>query len=302
MESWDDLRFVAAIARTGSLSGAARSLGVHHATVFRRLAAIEDRMGVRLFDRQPHGYVPTAAGQEVADAAGRIDDDVATLHRRVAGQDLRLTGTIRLATVDTLATLILPRHLAAFRVAHPGIVIELVISGAHASLTRREADVALRATNDPPEALIGRRLAPVAHGIYGAPGAVPRGRAFDPAAHDWVAPDDSLAASMMARWLRKHVPDERIVLRANSITVLLAMARAGVGLAILPCFSGDGALERIGATLDGWDGTLWLLTHEDLRSTARIRALLDHLGDALVAERDRLAGRAPNPSPAPTEA
>lgn len=301
MESWDDLRFIAAIARAGSLSGAARALGVHHATVFRRLAAIEERLGVRLFDRLPHGYVPTPAGQEVAAAAARIDDDVAALGRRVVGRDLRLTGTVRLATTDTIATLVLPGPLAVFRAAHPGIVVELVISGTHVSLTRREADVAVRATNDPPEALIGRRVAAVAHAIYCAPGTTVT-EPFDPAAHDWLAPDDTLAATMMARWLRRHVPADRVVLRANNITALAAMARGGVGLAVLPCFMAEGfGLERLTPPLDGWDAALWLLTHEDLRATARVRALLDTLGDALAARRDWLTGRPAGPSPAPTE-
>jgi DNA-binding transcriptional LysR family regulator len=291
MESWDDLRFVAAIARTGSLSAAARKLGVHHATVFRRLGAIEQRLGVRLFDRLPSGYTPTAAGQEVAETAGRIDDDVAALGRRVVGRDLRLTGTVRLATTDTLATLILPAALAAFRTAHPGIHVELAIAGTHASLTRREADVALRVTNEPPETLIGRRIAPIAHAIFGAPGVEPTGT-VDPSAHDWLVPDDSLASTVMARWVRQHVPPERIVLRADNIAVLGAMARAGLGLALLPCFIGRShGLTALTPPLQGWDADLWLLHHEDLRATARVRALLDGLGTALLAQRDRLAGR-----------
>lgn len=292
METWDDLRFVAAIARSGSLSGAARVLGVHHATVFRRLGAIEERMGVRLFDRLPKGYAPTPAGQEVAEAANRMEDDVSALHRRVAGRDLRLTGTVRLATVDSLATLVLPRHLAAFRAAHPGIAVELVVSAGLASLSKREADVALRATAEPPDALIGRRLATIVHGVFGT-AALAAMAASDPAATPWIALDDGLAGTMAARWIRKHVAAERIVLRANNLSVLGALAEAGVGLTVLPCFMARAwpGLVPVGPPLVGWDTALWLLTHEDLRTTARVRALLDFLASAFAAERDRLAGR-----------
>lgn len=291
MESWDDLRVVVAVARSGSLSGAARELGVHHATVFRRLGAIEHRLGVRLFERLAGGYVPTAAGQEVAETAQRIENDLAVLDRRVAGRDLRLTGTVRLATVDTLATLILPRHLAALRVAHPGIVFEIVVAPTLVNLSKREADIALRPTVDPPETLVGRKVASIAHAIYASASLA---EAADALAGPWLVPDDSLSGSTMARWTRRHVPDERVVARANNVPALAALAAEGAGLAVLPCFVGAAhpGLVRVGAPLEGWDSGLWLLTHEDLRRTARIRAVLDFLAGALAAETDRLAGRA----------
>src|SRR3954471_22355962 len=98
---WDDLRYVLAVANAGSLAGAARSLGVHHTTVLRRVAAFEKRLGLRLFERLPTGYVLTAGGEELIAAARHIDDTVTTLGRKLAGQDLRLSGTIRVTTTDT---------------------------------------------------------------------------------------------------------------------------------------------------------------------------------------------------------
>lgn len=293
METWDDLRFVAAVARAGSLSGAARALGVHHATVFRRLGAAERRLGVRLFERLAGAYVPTAAGQELAETAGRVEDDVAAALRRVAGRDLRLTGTLRFATVDTLANIVLPRHLAAFRAAHPGIALEVVISASFASLSRREADVALRATNDPPEALIGRRIGPIGHAIYGGSAHVNRAPAIAVADHDWLAPDDSLAGTTVARWVRRHVPAERIVLKANAFATLAALAETGLGVTVLPCPMADPrpGLMRLSDPLEGFDTDLWLLTHEDLKTTARVRAFVDFMATSLATERDRLAGR-----------
>jgi DNA-binding transcriptional LysR family regulator len=139
---------------------------------------------------------------------------------------------------------------------------------------------------------VGRRLATISHGIFGAAD-LAASAASDPTAAPWIALDDSLAGTMAARWIRKHVSDERVVLRANSLSVLGALAEAGVGLTVLPCFMARAwpGLVRVGAPLEGWDTTLWLLTHEDLRTTARVRALLDFLATAFADERDRLAGR-----------
>src|SRR5690606_12524930 len=117
-DNWDDLRVFLAVARAGSLSGAARSLGVNHSTVFRRIGAFELALEVRLFDRLPGGYVLTAAGEEMRESALRVEAEIAALGRKVVGQDLRLSGTVRIATIDMLAVWLLPRHLAAFRAAY----------------------------------------------------------------------------------------------------------------------------------------------------------------------------------------
>jgi len=153
---WDDLRIVLAVSREGTLSGAARRLGVTHSTVFRRLGAIEEQIGVRLFERFRDGYVPTPAGETTAETAARLEDEVLTLERRLSGQDLRPSGVVRITTTDTLGT-ILMRHLQAMRALHPGIQFEVVISNAMANLTRREAEIAIRPTLEPPESLVGRR-------------------------------------------------------------------------------------------------------------------------------------------------
>src|SRR5579864_5811322 len=149
--SWDDLRLVLAIARRGTLSGAARQLGVTHSTVFRRLEAIERNTGARLFDRFRDGYAPTAAGDAMAAVAARIGEDVLELERRLSGQDLRPSGVVRLTTTDTLALAVAMPHLAAFRAAYPEIRLEIAVTNVVADLRRRDADIALRPTPDPPE-------------------------------------------------------------------------------------------------------------------------------------------------------
>ena len=185
-ENWDDLRVFLAVARAGSLSGAARTLGVNHSTVFRRIGAFEAALGVRLFERQPGGYLLTPAGEELRDGALRVEEEIANLSRKVAGQDLRLSGTVRVTTIDMLAFGLLPRHLAGFRDAYPGIEVDLVVGNATLNLSRREADVALRVGNAPAETLVGRRVGRLAFAVYGSAGYRARRPEPDLALHDWI--------------------------------------------------------------------------------------------------------------------
>ena len=237
---WDDLRYILAVANAGSLAGAARGLGVNHTTVLRRVGAFESRLGLRLFERMPTGYVLTAGGEELIAAARRIDDTVTNLERALAGQDLRLSGTIRVTATDTLMVSILPEILAEFRAAHRGIEIEVALSNVMLNLTKREADIAIRPAKDPPETLVGRRIAKIAFAIYGGSQYLSKRRKTDDlAAHQWVGPDDSLADTSVARWMRSELPKSEVVLRTDSVLGMREAARAGLGLAALPCYLGD---------------------------------------------------------------
>lgn len=147
---WDDLRYVLAVAEHGSVAAGARALGVNHTTVLRRINALEAAQAVRLFERLPTGYALTAGGEELLAAARQMGEVVTALERRLAGQDLRLEGSLRATTIDTLMVSVLPTILAAFRAAHPGVQIEISVSNTIANLTKRDADVAIRPTDDPP--------------------------------------------------------------------------------------------------------------------------------------------------------
>ena len=284
----DDLRLLAALADAGSLAGAARAAQVHHASAWRRLGALEARLGVRLFDRGRAGYQPTAAGEEAIAVARRTLDGLGELERRLAGQDVRPTGPVRLTTTDTLLALLAPA-LATLRRSHPGILVELVTDDAFFTLTRRDADVALRPAAAAPEGLVARRLATIATAVYAhrdlAAGAMD--------ALDWVAPDDSLAHLAAAAWIGSRIPAERVVLRASSLPALHAAARAGIGATALPCFLGDAdpELVRVLEAQPAMDSALWLLTHPDLRRVARIRVLLDVLASHFAGQRRRLEGK-----------
>ena len=215
-------------------------------------------------------------------------DDVSALEHRLAGRDIRLAGTVRVTTADTIAAVLIPPILARLRAQHPGIVVEISVSNAFASLTKREADIAVRPTDAPPEALIGRRVSTIRVGIYAA-AARKLGKltARALARQDWLGFDDSLAHLKSAIWLAREIPAERVVLRTDSITALQGAARAGLGLALLPSFLGDGdpLLERVAGPLAGADTGLWLLTHRGIRDVPRVRVVIDALAQGLAARR-----------------
>ena len=280
--NWDDLRVFLAVARTGSLSAAARGLGVNHSTVFRRIAGFETELGVRLFERLSSGYALTPAGEETLRIVERIEADVATLDRTVTGQDLRLSGTVRITAIDMLAFWLLPDHLARFHATYPSIEIEMVVGNETLDLSRRETDIALRIGNAPPETLVGRRVGRLDFAVYGAPTYCVAHPGTELAGHDWIGLDGAHAP--LAHRFEEFLPGVRPVFRSNSVACTVRLAKAGLGLAILPCaIAGQKPdLIRVADVPDTFGLDLWLLTHEDLRHTARIRAVLDFVAAALA--------------------
>lgn len=289
----EDLKLLTALAEARSLAAAARRLKVNHSSAWRRLGALEERLGARLFERSKTGYAPTLAGEEAIAAAGRVLAELGELERRLAGQDIRPAGVVRVTAAETLLALIAP-ILADLRRAQPGIVVELVTANTFFTLSRRDADIALRPAAAVPEGLVARRLAGVATAAY-ASSAYLRGRASrKPETLDWLAPDDSLAHLGSARWIARNIDPERIMLRASSLMGLLAASRAGIGVAPLPCYLGDvdPTLRRVLAPVPEMEANLWLLTHPDLRRTVRIRVVLDFLADRLKPLRRQMEGHA----------
>jgi DNA-binding transcriptional LysR family regulator len=296
--SWDDLRYVLAVAAEGSLAAAARALNVNHTTVLRRVNAFEERLGLRLFERLATGYVLTPGGEELVEAARRMEDTAVALERRLSGRDRRLAGTVRVTTTDTLTYSTLPAVLAAFRMTHPGIELDLAVSNLFFDLTKLAADVAVRPADKPPQGLTGRRVSAIAFAIYASPQYLAEhGDAGDLASHDWVVPSDELAGTSVARWMRAAIPHARVALKTNSLLVLRHAAAAHLGLAALPCYLGDSSrdLVRIHPPIAAMTTALWILTHEDLRRTARIRAFVRFAADALSRQRPLLEGASPAP-------
>ncbi len=280
--NWDDLRMFLAVARTGSLSGAARRLGVNHSTVFRRIAGFEAAIGVRLFERLPTGYALTPAGVDTLGTAERVEADIAALDRTVTGQDLRLSGIVRITATDFLAFWLLPDHLARFRTTYRGIEIELVVGNEALNLSRRETDIALRIGNTPPETLVGRRVGRLTFAIYAAPAYHAAKPHIVLDQHDWIGLDEAHAA--LARRFEEFLPGVRPAIRSNSVACTVRLAKAGLGLAVLPRAIAERTADliRVAEVPETFSLDLWLLTHEDLRHTARIRAVLDFLATSLA--------------------
>lgn len=296
---WDDLRFFKAVADTGTLSGAAGALGVNHSTVFRRLNALERSMGVRLFERERSGYLLTAAGEELADAAGDVAGRIDGVERRLQGRDVRLRGPLRVVTRDTLLQRLLTPHLAGFRESFPLVELELVISNQPPGLNR-EAQVAISPTNDPDEQLVGRRAAGIAFAVYGAHDYLALNAELDDlATHDWIEPSGALVLTPAYGWMNENLEDARVVFRVNTFMGVLDACRAGMGLALLPCFlaDGDDGLARVRDPNRELDLGLWLLTHEELRHTPRVRAFLDFMGQTIERVRPTLEGARPAADP-----
>ncbi len=277
--AWDDLRTVLAVARSGSLSGAARALDIEHSTVFRRLEDIEKRLGVALFERARNGYLANAHGEAVADAARIMEEAALAAERQVLGADARLTGVVRIATSEMLGAYLLPRLLEEFLTTHPDIEVEVDIANRSVDLNRREADLALRATMTPPAHLIARKIGDIASAIYATPELLQR-FGTPPALEElpWIGFDERMSGVLQAKWLRETMPSLRPRLRMDSFMAIIQAAALGVGVAALPSFAAaqEPRLARISEPLLP-RMNVWLLTHPDVRDNARVRALLQHI-------------------------
>lgn len=310
--AWDDFRLIKAIADRRALPAAAAALGINHSTVFRRLGQIEDALGVRLFERHRSGYVPTPAGEEMVQLAGRVDDDIHAFTRRLAGQEIKPAGELRIATNDTLLVDLLTPIFAKFLAQCPDIRLDVLIGNQAANLSKRDADIAIRATDNPPETLIGRKPARIAWALYG------RGADFPgpnpPLAEtlwdrSWVSLGEQFTMMSAVRYLARHVSPERIVYKLNTVLGLAEAVEAGVGIGFLPCFIGDTrpGLTRLDQPDPDLSADLWLLTHPDLRHTPRVRLFLDFAAAELarlkaLIEGDRLPGKGAAPAAGTTDA
>jgi DNA-binding transcriptional LysR family regulator len=279
---WDDLRYVLAVARAGSLADAARRLGVAHSTVYRRITAFEEAHDVKLFERSGSGYAATDAAKELLVLAEALEAKVGEAERRLLGRDGTLSGEVTLAAPDAFGAKIaaLLRGLAA---TFPEITLHLKLGSELVDLDKREADIALRVAAQPPGALVGKKLASVAYAVYGSANTTER----------WVVLDERYAATPQARWEAANVQPSQIAVRASDRTAFVQAVVGGVGVGLLPCALADQepALERRGPLVAELSFPLWILVHPDRKDVPRVRAVRDFVAARLSAERDLLEGR-----------
>lgn len=306
MDDWNELRLVLTVQRCGNLTTAAHVLGVDHSTAFRRLKALEARLGTQLFERLPGGaYETTEAGARMATGAEKMEAEALALDRDLTGRDHRPCGLLRVTSTEPLAYGPLTSHLALFRKLQPCIVIELAVDNRELSLSRREADIALRSVRPKQGDLWGRKLAGVAWALYGARHYLdarkrPYSRKIDPG-----KPIDLDNLAMIgweefagrgvpaAEWLSQAAPAKAFIYRTNSLLGQLAAAKAGIGIALLPCYLGDTepALVRLHSDpLAAIADELWIVTHAELKNATRVRAFFDQVGQALAREHSLFEG------------
>jgi DNA-binding transcriptional LysR family regulator len=297
---WDDLRYALAVGAAGSLAGAARSLGVNHTTVLRRLDALEAHLGSRLFDRQRSGYQPTEAGLTLLAQARHMATRADEVERQVLGRDRELTGALRVTTAFVVMDHLLPQPLADFSRAYPGIEVEVVenaflvdLSSRHAdsaqAWSRREADVALRLSANVAEHLVGRQLGVTQCRVYalrGAPGLPQAVTSLDVLTREapWVAFERDATARVYDRWLGQHLAQANVRIRVDIFNAKAAMLHTGIGVGLLPTFMEDKHPELVAVSepIPELAQPVWMLTHPDLRHTARVRTFMQFVGDALV--------------------
>lgn len=289
---WDDIRYFLSVSRTGSIRGAAVQLGVNHSTVSRRIGQLEKQLNVRLFDKLPTGYVITPAGEEIIGFAYQIEEQSNAMERQIYGRDTELSGNLRVTLTEALATHLLMPDFEKFSQTYPGIHLEIVISDDEFSLSKREADVAIRVTNSsPPEHLIGRRVLSYAKCIYASREYFKRHDIENnPSSLNWIGWDDDIP---FPSWIKNsEYPTSSIKHQVSHIIVQLAAAKAGLGISILPCFIADPepSLQRLPNAKVNLDRDIWLLTHHDLRQTARVRVFTEFMADAIRAHSDILKG------------
>ncbi len=286
--NWDDLRLFLAVARAGSISGAARQLGVQHSTVSRRIRQFEEKLGSRLLERKKGRYELTQAGENVKEASSRIEQEVLGVDGALLGKDAQQVGPLRVAALNNMASSILMPMFASFNKQRPQVELHIIVSNNDVSLSQREADVAIRLTNTPNESLIGRRIVTVASCIYGnrkylqqqrKQGAEPR----------WIGVD---CCGFHKTWTRQMANGHAHNFFSDDTQMTHAAIREGMGVSILPCFMGDmdPLLDRYCDPDPALDLGLWVLLHPDLRRTARVLAFRDHMVNAIRAKKDLFGG------------
>jgi DNA-binding transcriptional LysR family regulator len=280
MSDWENLRHFVVLAREGTLSAAARLLGVDHATVARRVAALEAETGLKLVDRRARSYQLTDDGRRIAATAMPMEEAAFAVGRAVQAARPGLRGEVSISSPPSLANALIAPHLVQLRNRHPGIRIKLIGEKRAASLNRREADVALRLSRPQEPGLVARKIGSFGFGLYGASSYL---KATPRHAFAFIAYDDSMDDTPQQKWLRTIAAGNEIVLCTNDLENQAAAARTGLGVAVLPHFIGDPdpRLERFEATPAPPSRDVWLLVHRDLRRVPLVRAVMEFLTDCI---------------------
>ena len=279
--NWDDLRLFLAVARTGSISGAAKQLGVQHSTVSRRIRSFEEKLGTRLLERKTGRYELTQAGENVKEASGRIEREVLGVDGALLGKDAQQVGPLKVAALNNMASTVLMPMFASFSKSKPQVELHIIVSNIDASLSQREADVAIRLTNTPTETLIGKRIVTVASSIYGSRSYI-----------EQLRKEGGECCGFHKSWTKQLDGGRPHNFFSDDTQLTHSAIREGVGVSLLPCFMGDAdpLLARYSDPDPAYNLGLWLLLHPDLKRTARVLAFRDHMEQAIIEKRALFEG------------
>ena len=290
--NWDDMRLFLAVARTGSISGAARQLGVQHSTVSRRLRSLEEKLGARLIERKQTGYELTVAGENIKQSALRIEREMLGVDEALLGKDANLVGPLRVTAINNMASSVLMPMFARFSNEHPEVDLHIIVSNMDASLAQREADIAIRLTNSPTDTLIGNRMLTAASTIYGSREYLReiKQQAVEPR---WIGVN---CCVFHKTWTKQYCSHQSHNFYSDDTLLTLSAIKEGLGVSYLPCFLGDAdpMLERYCEPEPQHDLGLWILLHPDLKRTARVLAFRDHMTQCIQQKKDLFEGRLEN--------
>lgn len=289
MLDWNDLKYFLAVHRAGNLTRAAALLHINATTVGRRVTALEEQVGARLFDRTPEGWAATPAALRLVPKAERMEEEVFAITREVSGADARPAGVVRLTATEVLATRFIAPHLRKFHDRHPEITIDLVCTSRIVDLAKREADIALRLARPREEHLVVKRLTNIDVSLYAATRYLDlHGRPENPEeslrGHRVLLFAESRNFAQENTWIEGRLDGAKVVLRSDSVNSVFASAVGGLGIAMLPRAIADAEprLTRIETRTAPEPRSVWQSVHEDMAQNARVRATLEFLGQILV--------------------
>jgi len=290
MKNWDDLKYVLAIHRYGGLSAAARMLNVNHSTVSRRIGALEEEMGVRLFDRMPNGLQITSHGEKAIEAAEVIERQCLDLNFKITSKDTELAGPLKISAPQMIIQFALLDIIADFKRAYPQIDLNIIATSDMVNLHRREADISIRAILEPQDTLWGQQIVTQNCAFYGQKDYLknrPKPDGLDCLNFMWWG--DQPANNILQAY-----PSSRVITKFDDMVTVYAAVQAGLGVARMPCFMGDTHpdLIRVPHIPPVPYHDLWILTHPDLKDVPRIQTFMRHAAKHFRKRKDVFLGKA----------
>lgn len=279
-----DLEVVLALVRAGNLAGAGERLGIDASTVFRAIGRIERGIGQRLFDRSRTGYQASELAQVLAEHAEQVETRLEQARSAAQSATEQVTGTVRITTTDTILHGLVAPALRTLDTVHPLLAYELHTGNEVTSLTRRDADIAVRATKRPPQHLVGKHLGPIRVALFAAKqGPIHSYQDVESGQAAWIAPDDALPDHPSVVWRKRRHPKAVTRYRVNSILTVMELVAAGLGVGVLPLFLAQTRTDLVQLTdiIDECQTELWLLTHPEARHLRRVSAVYRHLSATL---------------------